>query len=801
MRQILLPLLFIVLVSGCATTDRMTRSRPPILSDEYALLDDSGLDRPDDKALRRKLDEARRHYLLALKAVDQGKDAVAGQHFEAAMKILNDLVTYPDIYSNSDFTRLSESLIQDYEDKVTSIDSLDPNSSIFVLRDKMYQEIERLPVERSRYPVTKRRHAGSESEPVLDYELQIGLTDNTPVQQCIAFFTSEKGRKFFSRWLARTGRYFPLYERILEEEGAPQELRHLSMIESGLNPTAVSWAKAVGLWQFIPSTGQMYGLSINWWVDERRDPEKATRAAARYLKDLYADLGDWHLALAAYNCGPGRVKSAIAKANSRDYWIVRGYLPRETQQYVPLFIAATRITMDPEAFGFTGIQYEEPTDYHTVPLRGSYDLATIARGANTSVEHIKELNPELLRDRIPSNTQGGYALRVPIGTPGDLAAILNEIPTPEEPTVTFATHKVGRGESLAAIASRYGVSVDDIRSANSLSPKSSLRRGARLKIPIVGGRTDPDTTGALVASAGDVVDTSSTTGRGSRAAMAPAASRPSGPIDRGLVAEAPATPEERAFVTALGGRQPGGAQSVTTGATSVSPRAAASERPRTSIASTSAQRESAHPRASRATTAPAHTSVHVVSRGETMTGIARRYKVSVASLAEWNGLSRNHGVRTGQRLRLQATGGTPPATPHTASASRDDRPARASKRSATSTRYETHRVRRGESLTAIAERYGVSVDELRSWNARNISGGNLLAGATLRVYSDSPSKGDSKRASRASKSAPKSYTVRRGDSLQEIANRFGVSLKDLKANNPRLKRGNLQAGQRIRIGR
>ncbi|HVZ41591.1 MAG TPA: LysM peptidoglycan-binding domain-containing protein [Candidatus Kapabacteria bacterium] len=669
--------------------------RKPILVDEYSVLDDQKANKPlSDQVLKRKLEDARRHYVQAMRASEQGNSTVASRHFESAMAILNDLVTYPDIYSNPEFTKLSESLVQDYEEQITSLDSLDANSSFFVLRDKIFQEVERIPVERKRLPGHDQMAAKEEET---ESQLQIDLTDNTPVQQCITFFTSERGRKFFTKWLERTGRYFPMYERVLAEEGVPPELRHLSMIESGLSPGAVSWAKAVGLWQFIPSTGQMYGLSINWWVDERRDPEKATRAAARYLKDLYTDLGDWHLALASYNCGPGRVKSAIAKANSRNYWDIRQYLPRETQQYVPLYIAATKIAMNPEAYGFTNINYEQPDQFDVVPMKGGADLSLISQASGIAPEQLKAMNPELLRDKLPQ-CSGDYKLHVPRGTSHDLAARVQEL-MESRPAQSYVTHKVGRNETLQDIASKYGVSTNAIADANELSGRTKLKNGTTLRIPLAAKTTDSSSLAS--ADAGDRAD-----------APAPAA-------------------EAQPTV----GSSSGGAQAVST-----------------------SRRGGNEPL--------------LADAGSTPMPIARRTSEPVAS--------------------------TTAAVP-AASAEK-----RSSRRSVTTTssRYETHKVRAGESLTAIAERYGVSVDDLRAWNTKGVrKDGNVNSGTTLKIYSEAPSKGDARKSSRASRSTPKSYTVRRGDSMAEIADHFGVSVKQLRANNPRLSEKNLRSGMKIRISK
>jgi membrane-bound lytic murein transglycosylase D len=811
-------LIALALLAGCSTQQETLRSslRPkPVMVDEYSALDDASNGKPmSDLALQKKLEDARRHYLLAMKASERGNVSLASRNFEAAMDILNDLITYPNIYSNSEFTRLSESVVRDYEEQITSIDSLDANSSFFVLRDKIFQEIETIPVERKKYPSP---HELAVSAP---NSLQIDLTDNVPVQQCIAFFTSEKGRTFFSRWLERSGRFFPVFDKVLNEEGAPQELRYLSMIESGLNPTAVSWAKAVGLWQFIPATAQLYGLQINWWIDERRDPEKATHAAARYLLDLYNDLGDWHLALASYNCGPNRVKSAIAKAGSRDYWKVRDYLPRETQQYVPLFIAASKIAMDPEAYGFTNINFEHPDDYDQIDIKGSFDLPTISQTANLPLDQLQALNPELLRARTPGDAT--YRLNVPRGTNRGLASRLEQLPPPTQASVNYIQHKVRRGESVAAIAKGYGVDAGAIYEANAMNPRTKLRSGMTLRVPVQN------------------VAAKSTAGKGADSTALAASTAPGSPTPAASPAPAKLTPAPVESTTAQSEpRRPAPQQPAALASTGNS--AATQSRPAERAASTpssssTTQSSSPLPGPSKglAAATPPPTPVasvakpaapvakqntpvarqsqpvvkrpapkqeitfHKVSRGETLIGIAQQYGVDVNDLKAWNGLGRHATVMRGQKLKIQGVA-EKKARQLAARDEQDGKRGRKRAVTTTTTRFETHKVKRGESLAAIADNYGVSVEDLKAWNGKDLKGNKLVAGAKLKVYSESTSKGDARKSSRASRSATKKYSVRRGDTFEDIADRFGVSVKELRKSNPGIKGGKLKPGQSLKI--
>ncbi len=252
-----------------------------------------------------------------------------------------------------------------------------------------------------------------EEDGPVDKIFHIPLILNESVESQIEYFTT-RGRGIFQAWLDRSARYLPLMKKIFREYNLPEDLVYVAMIESGFNPHAVSPKKAVGQWQFMRATGREYGLNTNPWVDERRDPIKATRAAAAHLKDLYNTFGSWLMALASYNAGTGRIQGAVLKGRSDDFWELSAsrFIRIETQEYVPRYLAALIISKNPVAYGFTDPD-EEPFEYEEIVIQKSTDLRSIARYAGSSYEEIRDLNPELLQYRTP---QARYVLRIPPGT-------------------------------------------------------------------------------------------------------------------------------------------------------------------------------------------------------------------------------------------------------------------------------------------------------------------------------------------------------------------------------------------------
>lgn len=290
-----------------------------------------------------------------------------------------------------------------------------------------------------------------------------------------------KQRNYFKRWLARSGKYLPMIQAHLKAADLPLDLAYLAMIESGFNQRAYSRSHAVGLWQFMRATGREYNLRVDRWVDERRNAEKSTRAAVAYLKDLYETFNDWHLAVAAYNGGPGTIKRALQGSASKDFWQIaqKKRLRLETKRYVPKLIAAIIIANDPEKYGFTDISYEKPLLYETIEVGPGLNLEAAALLVGTDKKVIKNLNQELRTTKTPLNRES-YQLHIPFGSK---AVAQKNLPRLHGVVRTdYKTHLVRKGESYQQIVRRYNVNFETIRRLNNLSGNTPII-GARLKIP------------------------------------------------------------------------------------------------------------------------------------------------------------------------------------------------------------------------------------------------------------------------------------------------------------------------------
>ncbi|MEW6418453.1 MAG: transglycosylase SLT domain-containing protein [Nitrospirota bacterium] len=301
------------------------------------------------------------------------------------------------------------------------------------------------------------------------------------VKKNITLFT-EKIREKFSLWLSRSGKYLDLMKEILKEKDVPEEIVFLPLIESGFNPYAYSPARAAGYWQFIASTAKRYGLKINWWRDERRDPVKSTEAAADYLKELYGMFGSWNLAMAAYNAGEGKILKALNKTKTDDYWSLLDteYLKGETKDYVPKFIAASLIANSPQNFGFEDLEYHPPLNYDMVTISSPVDLEIIADCAETAEEVIKELNPELRRWCTPPDVSE-YTLRIPEGKKDIFLKNLSQIPVEKRFTVDI--YKAKKGDTFKRISKKTGIPVQIILDLNSLEKIMPLKEGTKIYLP------------------------------------------------------------------------------------------------------------------------------------------------------------------------------------------------------------------------------------------------------------------------------------------------------------------------------
>jgi len=325
---------------------------------------------------------------------------------------------------------------------------------------------------------------------------QLPLSVNDTVLGYINYF-SNRGHKTILAATERSGRYRPMIQRVLDEVGVPQELIHLAQAESGFIPRAVSRKAAGGMWQFLAWRGQQYGLMQTRYTDDRMDPEKATRAAAHHLHDLYSEFGDWYLAIAAYNCGPGVVEKAVERTGYADFWELRsrGVLPAETTNYVPIILAMTIMEKNAAEYGLDHLQLDQPLEYDTVEISANTSMTLVADITDAPPAELAAMNPAILKGMVPQS----YSLHVPKGTGNQVVAALQLVPA--EHRDSWRMHRVGTGDTLANIGKRYGAQPNAIIAANNLRTPEAVE-GDRLLIPAVlrgqapAARRDPSRTPA-----------------------------------------------------------------------------------------------------------------------------------------------------------------------------------------------------------------------------------------------------------------------------------------------------------------
>ena len=455
----------------------------------------------------------------------------------------------------------------------------------------------------------------------------VPIVVNDAVLGAVAFYQF-RTPKAFAAALQRSGRYLPLMRGILRENGLPEDLVYIAMIESAFKSQANSRAAAKGYWQFISGTGRRYGLKTTADIDERSDPVKSTRAAAAYFRDLYEIFGDWHLAMAAYNAGEGRVLRGLQRTGARDYWALRdaNALHRETRDYVPFFIASALIAKDPARFGFEVVP-DPPLEFDLVEVPRPTELARIARELGISLETIRSLNGEL-RGRSTPRGVAAYPLRLPKGAGPVLTARLASLPVAPE----FRERRVPvlKGETLARFAARNKVSVAEVCAANELGANAKLRKGMVLVLPV------------------------RVPGRAPAAALAEAADAPV------LIGE-PLRGEIRALPTPSAAVVDASSLGHTYTPAPEAPRATAPLPSRIEIPASGFEtpaRTARESHAPQATSKPAaRRDTHTVQKGETLFRIANRYGVSVDALRHENRIGRQGSIQVGQRLAVPQPSG------------------------------------------------------------------------------------------------------------------------------------------------